>query len=177
MAYTIPEIIIWAKICQPLARYGEAKRLASGDTDADIDLDIKLYMTRKDVEYAYSQNADSDILHTMGNYLLSLCGRYIFQAQATTVGGGTITPITPSTMPNPYDFEVDANSFIATGDTTKTFPTSWEGLNMLFVRNSITQSTVNQGASYYSWDNTTRLFTLINGAAQVGELFQIYPII
>jgi hypothetical protein len=177
MAYTIPEIITWSRICQPLARIGEAKRLVKGDKDADPDLDIKLYMTRKDVEYAYAQNADSDILHIMGNYLLMLCGRYLFQAQQTNVGGGTITPITPGTMPDPYDFEVSASSFIATGATTKTFPTSWQGLNMLFVRNNITQSTVNQGSSYYSWDKTTRLFTLINGAAQSTELFQIYPMV
>jgi len=78
MAYSIPEIITWAKICQPLARVGEAKRLADGDPAADVDLDIKLYMTRKDVEYAYAQNADSAILHTMGNYLLALCGVYLF---------------------------------------------------------------------------------------------------
>jgi hypothetical protein len=177
MAYTIPEIITWAKIAQPLARVGEAKRLADGDDAADVDLDIKLYMTRKDVEYAYAQNSDSAILHTMGNYLLMLCGVYLFQAQQTNVGGGIITPITPGTMPDPYDFEVDGSSFIATGETTKIFPTSWQGLNMLFVRNNITQSTVNQGASYYSWDKTTRTFTLINGAANAGELFQIYPII
>lgn len=178
MAYTIPEIIVWSKISQPLARYGEAKRKASGDNAADVDLDMKLYDTRVDVAYEYAQDTESENLFAMGNYLLALCGRYLFQAQATVAGGGTITPITPGgSTPDPYDFEVGASSFIATGETTVTFPASWAGYNILFVRGSVTQSTVNQGATYYSWNRTTRVFTLIGGAATLGELFQIYPIV
>ena len=179
MSYTIPEIIVWSEISQPLARMGEAKRLALGDNAADVDLDMKLYDTRIDVAYAYAQNADADILHIMGNYLLMLCGRYLFQSQATIAGGGSITPIVPGTGPTPpyYDFTVNAStSFILTAATSKTFPSSWIGYNILFVRNSITQSTVNDGVTTaYSWDKTTGILTLINGAAQTGELFQIYP--
>lgn len=177
MAYTIPQIINWAKIAQPLARIGEGARRAKGDSMADVDLDIKLYMTRKDVEYEYAQDPSGDNIFSMGNYLLSLMGIYLFQAQNASGGGGSISPVTPGTIPNPYDFEVSASSFIATSATTKTFPSSWQGLNILFVRNSITQSTTNQGATYYSWDKNTATLTLINGAAQLTELFQIYPII
>lgn len=178
MAYTIPEIILWGQISQPLARIGESKRKALGDNAADVDLDIKLYNTIIDVSYAYNQNADSAIQFTMGNYLLALCGRYLFTAQATIAGGGSITPITPGGItPDPYDFEVGASSFIATGETTKTFPATWIGYNILFIRNSITQSLTNQGATYYSWNKLTGAFVLISGAAQAGELFQIYPII
>src|SRR5690349_15689578 len=96
MAYTIPQIIGWMAASQPLARIGEAKRLALGDKAADVDLDIKLYDTRLDIAYAYAQNADSDILFSIGNYGLSLCGRYLFPAQQQT-GGGTVTPISPNT--------------------------------------------------------------------------------
>jgi hypothetical protein len=177
MAYTPAEIIVWMKICQPLARRGEAIKSAKGDKSADVDLDMKLYDTRRDIEYEYAQDPTSDNLFPMGNFGLSLCGIYLFVAQATVAGGGSVTPITPGTGPTPYDFEVDSSSFIATGDTSKTLPASWANYNILFVRNSITQSVVNQGASYYSWDKTTRLFTLISGAAQAGELFQIYPVI
>lgn len=96
MAYTIPQIIGWMAACQPLARIGEAERLANGDFAADVDLDIKLYMTRLDIEYAYAQNSDADIQHLMGNYGLMLCGRYLFPAQQQT-GGGTVVPISPNT--------------------------------------------------------------------------------
>lgn len=182
MAYTIPEIITWSRICQPLARIGEAKRLANGDTDADVDLDIKIFITRADVLYEYNQDPNSSILFTIGNYLLSLLGRYLFVAQQATTGGGTITPITPGLAPNPYDFDVDGSSFIATGATSKVFPASWKGYNILFVRNHITQSIVNNGVDvYYAWDRGTATLSLFgpapaNGAAQATENFQIYPI-
>lgn len=94
MAYTIPQIIGWMAASQPLARLGEAKRLAEGDDAADLDLDVKLYTTRLDIQYAYNQNADADIQHLMGNYGILLMGRYMFEAQQQT-GGGTITPISP----------------------------------------------------------------------------------
>ena len=182
MAYTTPQIIQWAKIAQPLARIGETKRWSNGDTSADVDLDVKLYMTRLDVEYAYAQNADSAILFSMSNYLLSLMGIYFLEAQGYSGGGGSITPINPSNAPQSYDFEVSASSFIATGAISKVFPSSWSGFNILFVRNSITQSLVNQGGVYYSWDKLTTTLTLLAndppyGAAQETELFQIYPVL
>jgi len=175
MAYSIPEIIVWSKISQPLARIGEAKKRATNNGSIDKDLDIELYLTRKDVEYEYGQDTDSSNLYAMGNYLLALCGVYLFQAQETVVGGGTITPIIPRISLDPYDFEVSASSFIATGETSKVIA-GFVGFNLLFVRNNVTQSTVNQGGTYYSWSKLTGLFTLINGAAQGGELFQIYPV-
>lgn len=94
MAYTIPQIIGWMAASQPLAKIGEAKRLAEGDGSADTELDIKLYNTRLDIQYAYNNNADADIQFIMGNYGLMLCGEYLFQAQQMT-GGGTVTPISP----------------------------------------------------------------------------------
>lgn len=177
MAYTIPEIIIWAKISQPLARIGEAKKLANGNKNADVNLDMKLYNTRADVQYEYDQDPSSDNLFLIGNYLLALCGVYLFQAQATTIGGGTITPITPSDSPDPYDFDVSASSFIITGASSKVFPAAWVGFNILFVRGHITQSVVDNGVdTAYSWDRGTATLTLLNGAAQVGENLQFFPI-
>jgi len=180
MAYSAAQIIQWMKISQPLARYGESKRWYNGDKSADLDLDMKLYITRKDIQYALDQNSDADILFTIGNYGLALCGIYLFQAQAQTGGGGSVTPVNPSDMPDKYDFEVSASSFISSGATSKAFPSSWVGFDILFVRNNITQSVVNQGAVYYSWDKTTATLYLYgpaptNGASQLGELFQIYP--
>lgn len=96
MAYTTLQIIGWMAASQPLARRGEYIKLSQGDTSADPDLDIKLYNTRKDIEWAYNNNADTDILFAISNYGLSLCGVYLFEAQSAT-GGGTVTPIGPST--------------------------------------------------------------------------------
>ena len=67
MAYTIPQIIGWMAASQPLAKIGEAKRLAEGDGSADTELDIKLYNTRLDIQYAYNNNADADIQFIMGD--------------------------------------------------------------------------------------------------------------
>lgn len=176
MAYTIPEIVTWAKICQPLAAIGEAKKNNS-DRSKNVDLHIELFLTRKDVEYEYSQDPTSSNLFSMGNYLLSLCGVYLFQAQQATIGGGSVTPVTPGLAPTAYDFVVDASSFIATGTTSKTFPSNWIGYNILFVRDHVTQSILNDGlgGTYYSWDRGTATLTLYNGAAADTETFQIYP--
>jgi hypothetical protein len=180
MAYTIPEIITWAKICQPLAAIGEAKKRAS-DRSRNVDLHIELYNTRRDVEYEYAQDQSSSNLFQMGNYLLALCGVYLFQAQATTIGGGSVTPVTPGLAPNPYDFAVSSDSFIVTGASSKTFPSSWIGYQILFIRGHVTQSTVNEGSTYYAWDSGTATLTLLpagsGGQAISGEVFQIYPVV
>jgi hypothetical protein len=180
MAYTIPEIIVWSKMCQPLARIGEAKKLANGDRSADVDLDMKIYITRKDTEYSYAQEPTSDDTFAIGNYLLALCGIYLFVAQQTTIGGGTITPVTPPaiTTPTPYDFIVTPSSFIAAGDTSKIFPSEWIGYDILFVRNHITQSKIDDGigSTYYAWNKATATLSLFNGAAVDTENFQIFPV-
>jgi hypothetical protein len=179
MAYSPTQIITWAEIAQPLARIGEAQKVRQGNRDADVNLDIKLYDTRKDCQYEYLQDVNSSNLFPMCNYLLSLMGEYLFAAQSATGGGGSITPIIPGIAPDPYDFEITLTSFIASGATSKTFPASWVGFNILFVRNNITQSTVNQGASYYSWDKNTATLNLLgtpSSPAQLTELFQIYPV-
>lgn len=179
MAYLVTDIIEWSKISQPLARYGEAKRAASGDDAADVDLDMKLYDTRIDVQNAYDADPTSNETYSSANYLLTLIGRYLFPAQQATGGGGSITPIVPGgVIPDEYDFDVDGSSFIVAGATSKTLPIEWSGLNILFIRGHITQSTVNNGVdTSYTWNKTTRILTLFNGAAQTGENFQIFPML
>lgn len=177
MSYAISDIITWSKISQPLARIGEAKKKSRGDVSADLDLDIKLYITRKDVEYAYAQDPTSANTYQEANYLLTLCGIYLFQAQAATGGGGSLSPIVPGGLPLPIEFIVSSTSFIPTGSSSIAI-SQFYGFNVLFVRNSITQSTVNDGVTTcFSWSRTTTVLTLINGAAQAGELFQIYPLV
>lgn len=176
MSYAITDIIQWAKISQPLARFYQSKQTGETGGSSENYLDIQLYNARKDLEYSYSQDPTSSITFTIGQYVLALMSVYLNQAQNATGGGGSITPITPGTVPDPYDFEVSASSFIPSGATTKTI-TAFVGYNILFVRGGVTQSTVNLGATYFYWDKNTGEFNLLNGAAQVGELFQIYPLI
>lgn len=93
MPYSVPDILNWASISQPFARYGESQRVARGDGAADPDLDMKLYNTRMDCLYEFEQDPDSDNLYAMGNYLLTLCGRYLFQATAVMGETGEIASI------------------------------------------------------------------------------------
>lgn len=178
MAYTPLQIIGWAAVCQPLARIGESKKRANTGGNIDTDLDMKLLMTRLDCEYEYAQDPASDNLFSMCNYLLSLCGVYLFEA-ITATGGGTVTPINPITpvvaVPDPYFFAVDSStSFIITGETSKTI-TDFIGYNLVFVRNGITQTTVTSEPSYYSWDRSSGLFTFSPASAET-ELFGLIPV-
>lgn len=179
MAYSIPDILQWARISQPLARYGEANKQRKGDNSADVDLDMKIYNTRLDVAYAYAQDPTDTILIPMGNYLYAICFPYVLTAQDATGSGGSITPINPADAPEPYDFDVSASSFIATGETSKILPSSWIGFNIILVRGHITQSKVNNGVDiYYSWDRGTATLNFLgtNSQAALGENIQIFPL-
>jgi len=180
MAYAIPDIITWAKISMPLARYNEAKERGAYGQSHEKDLDERIYDAVKVLEYEYAQNPNSPYLHILGNYTLALIGNYIYYAMQVSTGGViSILGVGSSlTIPNAYDFYVNATSFISTGQTTKIIP-DYIGWNILFVRNGVTQSKIDNGmgATWYTWDKNTGTFTLQNGAAQEGENFQIYPVI
>ena len=93
----------------------------------------------------------------------------------TGITGGTITPVNPTEIPDPYDFEVTGSSIIPAGATNATL-SAFIGFNVLFVRNGIPQSSLNlNGDSYFSWNKALGIIT-IHPAAITGEIFQIYPI-
>lgn len=180
MSYAITDIIEWAKISQPLARFGELKKKGEIGGSQEFDLDIQLYNARKDLEYSYEQSPNSNETFQIGQYVVSLMGEYLFAAMAATGGSGSTGTIT-SITPTPLEFVVSSNSFIPTGANSKNIP-QFKGYNILFIRGNITQSTVNtgNGETYYSWDRLTANFNLYgtpNGDANEGELFQLYPII
>lgn len=178
MAYSIPQIVGWMAVCQPLARIGEVKRLANGDTSADVDLDIKLYDTRRDIEYEYAQDPISDNLFAIGNYGLSLCGIYLFQAMQAT-GGGAVVPISPVTptqsiiSPLPItgaDFAsalswTGANSYGVTILSSYALQVFWNGLNRFlesgyeFTRTTTGFSIIVNGVTITAFDATTTNFT------------------
>lgn len=127
------------------------------------------------IEYWYNINPNDPSLTETSNYLYSLCRGYNLQAQQIAGTGGTITPVNPSQIPNPYIFEVSSTSLVPTGATSATI-SAFIGFNLLFVRNGIPQSTLNiNGDSYFSWNKNLGLLT-IHPAAIQGEVFQLYPI-
>lgn len=97
MGYLITDIIQWAKISQPLAAQDQAKKLNTRGGSIIQDLDVKLYVERKSLEYAYAQDPTGDETFQIGQWVLSLLGMYLFKAQQATGGGGSITPVTPVT--------------------------------------------------------------------------------
>ena len=115
-------------------------------------------------------------LRQMANYLEWLIGKYGQQAQAILegAGGGSVTPITPGGSPTRVDFIVAATSFLPTGTTTYTFPSTWQGSNMDFIRNGISQSTISTEASYFTFDRNTLAF-VCSPALVAGELISIIP--
>jgi len=95
MSYAISDIIQWAKASQPLAFIEEAKKIQQGGT-GDLNLHTKIYLERKTLEYAYADDPTADYLFEIGNYVLSLIGIYLFEAQQAT-GGGSGSSVTPPT--------------------------------------------------------------------------------
>ncbi len=172
---TVPEIIEIAKASQFLAANDIARRgvYAGG---IDMGLDRKLYLIRRSVERVYDLDPSDSTLIKTSNYLYALCGKYGLQARYMTGGGGSVSPVgpPPSTLPQPYEFEVSGSTLVVAG-TGSAMIEDFIGYNVIFVRNNLTQSTINQGSSYFSWNRVTGLFQCFPDAVAT-ELFQIYPV-
>lgn len=183
MSYTVAQIINIAKVSQYLAQNDVAKGRLFGPRKIPMSPQI-LYAERKAVEWLYNLDPTNTTLTLTANYLYSLCRGYNLQAAniVNNGGGGSVSPISPTLPPPlPYQFEVDSNSFIATGATSKVFPAAWIGRQILFIRNAIPQGTVvSLFENYYALDSATATLTLLgpapgNGAAFETEKFQIFP--
>jgi hypothetical protein len=151
----------YCKVCQYLCTIDIPKNGLYGGGN-DLDLPVKLYNVRTSIEKQYAITPTDSTLTETSNYLYALCGKYALAAQAIVLGsGGSIPSVVAGTTPLPYQFMVDAStSFITNGESSKTI-SSFIGYNLLFVRNNITQSTVNDGVgSYYSWSKSTGVFTM-----------------
>ena len=173
MALTVAQILDIAKISQYIATLDIARGSFLGKRVVPETPQI-LYNERKAVEYWYNLDPSDSSLVETSNYLYALCRGYNLQAQQIAGTGGTISPVNPSQIPAPYDFEVTASSIIPAGASSATL-SAFIGFNVLFVRNGIPQSTLNLGGSYYSWNKNLGLIT-ISPAAVLSENFQIYPI-
>lgn len=173
MPLTVAQIIDVAKISQYLAQVDVQKGSLFSPRVAPLTPQI-LYLERKAVEWMYNIDPADTSLFQTSQYLYSLCRGYNLQAQQISGTAGSISPVQPAQIPNPYDFEVTGSSLIVNGQSTITL-NAFIGFNVLFVRNGIPQSTINTGGTYYSWVKATGVFT-ISPAAITGESFQIYPV-
>jgi hypothetical protein len=95
--YTVPQIIQIAKLSQALADDDIAKGSLFGRR-LDPLLAVKIYCVRKDVEWLYDLDPDSEHFPLISNFLLALCEKYAMRAWAIlsgASGGRVVTPITP----------------------------------------------------------------------------------
>ena len=138
MALTVAQILDIAKISQFLALNDVQKGSLFSPRVAPMTPQI-LYLERKAVEWMYNLDPGNSSLPQTSAYLYSLCRGYNLQAQQISGTAGSISPVQPSQIPNPYDFEVSASSFIADGQSTVTI-SAFIGFNVLFVRNGTPRS-------------------------------------
>lgn len=144
----------------------------------DSKLPRKIYVIYKALQWMQGLDTSNQYLDLVSNYLIALCSSYGLQANARINGsGGSLTPVIPVSPVYlaAKQFTVDGSSFIPNGDSSKII-SDFIGYNIIFVRGGITQSTLTDQSSYYSWDNTTGSFSC-TPAAITGELFQIFAII
>lgn len=175
MAYTVPDILLWARISQALAGIGEAKKQYTTGETIDLDLDMKISLTRKDVIYAYEQDPTSDETYQQANFLYALCFPYMLQAQFLDGGsGGSVTPVTPSSRPSPLYFIVADGTFLENGDTSKSIP-DFLNYGLIFTRGGVPQSTVVTEPSYFTWNPLTAEFTC-SPSIMTGELIGLIPV-
>lgn len=166
MSYAITDIILWAKISQPFARRGEyIKQSSSGK--GDLDLDMKLYDTRRDLEYSFAQEPTSGTTFSIGNYLLSLMGVYLFIAQQQTVGGGSITPIVPATATFPLFITSDEFA-----DATHYNNSNIVGFTLAIFVNEYTQQWLIAGANTFEY-TATGINILIPGFSAFTNTYSI----
>ena len=121
---SIPLTIGYAKICQYLAQNNVSKNNALNWDNVNVHLGTELYMERKAVEWAYGNNPSNPTLGVSAQYLYSLCGNYLSQAQliAGNTSGNIVNPSTGAVSTIQFfllQFEIgNAGSLMNAGDTT-----------------------------------------------------------
>jgi hypothetical protein len=122
----------------------------------DRELPTKLYMERKAVEWLYLQNPNDSTLIKTSDYLLQLCGRYSFSAQAILNGGGgsgnsvvTTGNLTALAVPQDVLLKVGTDSDApAAGTYTLTRP-SFVGYSVRLILNKVPQMPKDTGDGTY----------------------------
>lgn len=175
MARTVNQTIAIAKVSCYLSGNDTAAGVLYG-ARLNPDLQRLIYLELRSLEWANLQSDTYMDIEAVANYVYAICGRYSLEATAIIDGdgGGSVAPVTPADAPQPIRFTVDVSSFIAIGQSVVVLPDTWKGYNLIFVRNGVTESTVNSGSTYYSYIKSTRILTII-GAANEEETMQLIP--
>ena len=176
MSYTIPNIILWAKAAQPLARLGEVNKKRSIGGAQEKNLDMQLYNARLDLSYSYAQEPASNTTFTIGQYVLSLMGVWIFAAQSATGGGGgggSVTPVTPIVSGGYYVLPLGVTSPPSTGQPVAGQSTYQNDLMIgatqlqYIIYNNVVMTILEAD---FTVDTATGILTLQNGNVfQVGD--------
>ena len=186
MPLTVLQKIQIAQISQFLAG-NEIEKAGYEGGGEDLRLPRKLYMIRKNVQWLYNLDPSDSTLTSTSNYLYALCNRYKFAAESKINTGGSVAPISPIAVPEPYDWVIgtttSATAPLKNGDTTVTLDGTngtqdYRGYNIEFTRNDFTQYTTpppDGVSTYHNWNRVTGVLTLLNGAAQLTERFRILP--
>lgn len=176
MSLTVAQKLNIASICEYIISNAIAKGGLYG-SGIDLQLPTKIYNIRTTIQYLYELDPSDDSLQSTTNYLYAMCGKFGLVAQAVLQIAGTIAGTSgAASAPNPYQFTVAASgTFLVDGDTSKTI-TAFIGYNLIYVRNSSTQYTVNDGSgSYYSWTKATGSF-VSTPAVVTGEIIGLFAV-
>jgi len=175
---TISEVIERGEVSIYLSGNDNSKGAMFGSRRAAPGSQVTIAMITDALNWGNAGGAQSaEDLRQMANYLTWLIGRYGQQAEYILEGsgGGAVIPGGGGTLATPLYFYVSASSFVATGETTVTMPTSWTGYNLAFSRNGVVQTTVDTEPTYFSYDTDSREF-ICTPAAVEGELFALIPV-
>jgi hypothetical protein len=173
---TIPDMIEIGDVSTYLAANYEGEGSLFGERLA-VTSPQSIQLVTDALRWQYESFPDDSTIRGVANYLQWMCGKFGLTAQYVIngAGGGSVIPIFPTANPDPVEFSVSPTSIIPSGGSSASI-SSFIGFNVIFVRGGITQSTLNTGGSYFTWNKGTGTITC-NPVAYNSELFQIYPTI
>src|SRR5689334_191809 len=128
---TIAETIETGDVALGFALNNNATRQLFGGGPLSKNSPVIIAMATDALRWGHDGNAQTDqTLRALADYCYWLYDKAGLQAQralAIATGGGSVIPGGGFTRPAQFSFQVDSGSFIATGATSKTFPSSWKG--------------------------------------------------
>jgi hypothetical protein len=171
--YTIPNIISYAKLSQFLSRKDVYVRAALGK-GIDDRLPQLLYIERKSLEWVYNQNPNDANLPKAGNYVLSLCGKFLMQALQAVGGGVSVNANVISTVSAKSAIEIpvrfvvgDSGALLIAGGKTLTISDTniLDNSVKVFVNNEKLYPNRNDRFSYtVSYSSTSIIIQFNQGA-------------
>lgn len=172
---TIPQAITNGELSVPLCANYNSKQALFGGALAAPKSPVLIAMVTDALSWMYDGgNYTAQEMASVANYLVWLCGKFGLEASAITGSGGSVSPITPGSLsPSRQDFIVSSSSYLPTG-TSSTTLTAFIGFNIDFIRNGISQSTINSQDSYFTFNRATGAFT-VSPALVATELISIIP--